>query len=68
MNPLLNIGSILFLIGGAAGAIIGAATPFVTRMRLLPLDSFLMVADSDRALFGDSPQHLFDTSPAIAHL
>ena len=37
-------------------------------MRLLPLDSFLMVADSDRALFGDSPQHLFDTSPAIAHL
>jgi len=28
MNPLLNIGSILFLIGGAADAIIGAATPF----------------------------------------
>jgi len=27
-----------------------------------------MVPDSDRALFGDSPQHLLDTSPAIAHL
>ncbi len=40
----------------------------VTKMRPLPLDESLMVPDSDRALFGDSPQHLLDTSPAIAHL
>jgi hypothetical protein len=36
-------------------------------MRPLPLDAFLMAPDSDRALFGDSPQHLLVSSPAIAH-
>jgi hypothetical protein len=62
----LTIGSILFALGGLFDALIGLATPFVTRLRPLPLDALLVSHDADVALLGDSPQHLLDTIPALA--
>jgi hypothetical protein len=64
----LQIGSILFVVGGLVDAVIGALTPFVTRLRPLPLDAFLQTPGADRALFGSSPQHLLATDEPLAML
>ena len=67
MNAL-QIGSILFAIGGLFDAMIGALTPFVTRMRPLPQDSFLQNPEADRILFGRSPQALLSEDAPLAML
>lgn len=62
----LQIGSVLFLVGGVFDALIGALTPFVTRMRPLPADSFLQNPEADRILYGQSPQALLANDAALA--
>ena len=64
----LQIGSILFVIGGLFDALIGALTPFVTRMRPLPADSFLQNPGADLILFGRSPQLLLSEDAPLATL
>ncbi len=64
----LQIGSILFAIGGLFDAFIGVLTPFVTRMRPLPADSFLQNAEADRILFGGSAQALLSGDAPLAML
>ena len=67
MNAL-QIGSLLFAIGGLFDALIGALTPFVTRMRPLPADSFLQNAAADLILYGRSPQALLSDDAPLAML
>lgn len=68
MNAL-QIGSLLFVVGGIFDAAIGALTPIVTRMSPQPTaNTFMLDARSDLALFGRLPQQLLAESPAMAIL
>ena len=68
MNAL-QIGSLLFVIGGVFDALIGALTPIVTRISPQPPDNtFLANPRADLALFGGSPQQLLAENPALALL
>jgi len=66
MNFYLQIGSILFVIGGLFDALIGAATPIVTRVTRPNI--FMLSAQSDLALFGTSPGDLLHQSTSLALL
>jgi hypothetical protein len=66
VNFYLQIGSILFLIGGLFDALIGAATPIVTRTTRPNI--LMLSAQSDLALFGRNPGDLLHESTAVALL
>jgi hypothetical protein len=65
----LQIGALLFVIGGVFDALIGALTPIVTRISPQPpQNTFMLDSRSDLALFGRLPQALVAESPALAML
>ena len=66
MNFYLQIGSILFVIGGLFDALIGAATPIVTRAARPNI--FMLSARSDLALFGGNAGDLLHESTTLALL
>jgi hypothetical protein len=66
VNFYLQIGSILFLIGGLFDALIGAATPIVTRMTRPNI--LMLSAQSDLLLFGKNPGDLLHESTSLALL
>ena len=66
MNLYLQIGSILFVIGGLFDALIGAATPIVTRATRPNI--FMLSAQSDLALFGRNAGDLLHESTSLALL
>ena len=66
MNFYLQIGSILFVIGGLFDALIGAATPIVTRATRPNI--FMLSAQSDLALFGRNAGDLLHESTSLALL
>jgi hypothetical protein len=66
VNVYLQIGSILFVIGGLFDALIGAATPIVTRATRPNI--FMLSAQSDLLLFGRNPADLVHDSTSLALL
>jgi hypothetical protein len=64
----LQVGAVLFLVGGVVDALIGALTPIVTRISMAADDTFLANPAADRSLYGESPQALIGQNAPLALL